>query len=121
MKAPSKLAFYGTVALYAAYNVVWLIGTSFSFGPNDTRSEAEFLLLTFVGDLPLMWVIRRWPAVGGIVFLGVLVTDLVLAGHYHVLSPFSIGFWYSPKLIMAVIAYKLSKSRWTGKTSAEGE
>jgi hypothetical protein len=113
MKTAYKFAFYGALALYAVYNVMWLISTSFSFGSNDSRYELMFFLLTFAADVPVMWLIRKRPVSGGASLLVLLGADIVLASHYRVLSPFSIMWWYSPKLI-AFSAYKLRQPSLTG-------
>lgn len=109
MKIGLTLGFYGVLVLYAAYNLAWLIGTSFSFGRNDSRSELVFLLITFAADVPAMWLIRKRPRIGGFALLILVAMGMALAIRFQVLSSFSILWWYSPKPIMAAIAFAAHK------------
>jgi hypothetical protein len=118
MKIGLRLAFYGALVLYGVYNVMWLIGTTFSFGRNDSRSELVFFLITFPADVPLMWLIWKRPMIGGAALLILLGTGMALgrAIGFDALNSFTVLWWYSPKLIMAAIAYgarKLSQQSLT--------
>ena len=116
MKIGLRLAFYSALVLYAAYNLMWLIGTIFSFGRNDSLSELAFFLVTFPADVPVMWLIRKRPMIGGAVLLILLGAGMALATGWGELNSSSILWWYGPKLIMAAIAYgtyKLSQQSLT--------
>jgi hypothetical protein len=104
MKPSSKFVFIVVFILYAAYNVFWLIGTTFSFGKNDTMQELIYLLLTFVADLPVMWWVRKDLMTGGIGFLILLIAGVWSAASLSMVSGFSILLWYVPKVAMLMTA-----------------
>jgi hypothetical protein len=111
MKIGLRFAFYGALVLYAAYNVMWLIGTTFSFGRNDSRTELVFFLVTFPADIPVMWLIRKKPLIGAAALLILLGTGMALAKslEFQAMNSFTTLWWYAPKLIMAAIAFGAHK------------
>ena len=53
----AKLLFFiCSMFLYIAYNLLWLIGLSFSFGKNDAWTEVLYFVLTFFADIPIFFV-----------------------------------------------------------------
>ena len=99
------------MVLYAACNTLWLAGTMFSYGKNDTPREAVFITLTFLADIPVFFVIARKPRFGLSMFSLLLAASLTLAASQHVLNSFGLLYWYAPKLVPLVIAAWVSKSR----------
>jgi hypothetical protein len=111
--AALKSVFYGTLVVYAIYNFLWLIGTTFSWGRNDTLSELMLLLFLFTADLPVMWWITRNPKLGVGTLVAIFTTTLYLAKSEKILNGFTIGFWYGPKLVIILIALLFWRSRQT--------
>jgi hypothetical protein len=104
MRSPRRTSFYVTVAIYTAYNLLWLAGTMFSYGKNDTPSEALFICLTFLADIPAFFVITRKLRPGLILFFLLLASSFALAASQHILTSFSLLYWYAPKLVPLSVA-----------------
>ncbi|MGA2896813.1 MAG: hypothetical protein ABSE27_04370 [Acidobacteriaceae bacterium] len=99
------------MAIYSAYNLLWLAGTMFSYGKNDTPSEALFFCLTFLADIPAFFVITRKLRPGLILFCLLLAFSFALAASQHILNSFSLLYWYAPKLVPLSIAVWAASSR----------
>ena len=112
MRQPRRYVFYGVMAIYAIYNMCWLIGTSFSWGRNDTWKEAAYLLLTFTADIPTLFLAERRPGVGLFLFLSVLIGSLTLGALSQVINGFSLLYWYAPKLIPAAVSISAVDRFW---------
>jgi hypothetical protein len=110
MRSARRASFYLVMALYAAYNTLWLTGTMFSYGKSDTPREALYFTLTFLADIPAFFVISRKLNLGLALFCLLLVTSLALAASEHILNGFSLLYWYAPKLLPLAIAGWVSKS-----------
>jgi hypothetical protein len=110
----NKLAswtFYVLLTVYALYNALWMIGTTFSWGKNDTHSELIFLFLTFIVDIPIFWFINKNLKIGLSLLAITLACSLALAHSFNILSWFSYSFWYSPKILIAAAAIWSNLSR----------
>ena len=110
MRSLRQAAFYAVMAIYAAYNLLWLAGTMFSYGKNDTPDEAIFFCVTFLADIPAFFVLARKPNVGILLLLLLLVCGLAFAAYEKVLSGFSLLYWYAPKLVPLAMSVWASRS-----------
>jgi hypothetical protein len=108
------------LAVYAIYNLLWVVGTMFSFGRNDTYGEIFFTMVTFVVDIPIMWYMTRRLKRGLLLLAVAMSISIALGSPFHVLYSLVVpAMWYGPKIIMvlmAIWAYR-SKSQ-TGKPIA---
>lgn len=87
------------MTLYAAYDLFWLTGATFSYGKNDTLREPSFFLLTFPADVPAFVISARRLRLGLPLFCKVLAASLMLAISQNVLNNFTFLYWYAPKLL----------------------
>ena len=111
MKRRSKLVVFIVIFIsYTAYNILWLIGTTFSFGKNDTSQKLIYLLLTFVADLPVMWWIRKAPVIGCGAFSILSIAGFWLAISSFVFNVFTLVAWYIPKFAMVSTSVWMSRS-----------
>ena len=119
MNRISPYIFYSLWVLYAIYNVLWLIGITFSYGPNDTPSELIFVALTFIMDIPILWFSSKNLKIGLSLLAIVVACSLAAALSQHILSSFAFSFWYAPKIFIAVAAvwFNLSVARERRSTS----
>jgi hypothetical protein len=111
-----KYVFYLALTLYAAYNVLWFIGMTFSWGPNDPRWEAIYFSLTFIADVPVVWWIKRSPRNGCIALFILLIAGIRLAVVEGIFNSFSIRYWYAPKLIIAALGVWTSRLEMKSKS-----
>ena len=78
---------------------------TFSFGRNDTYQELLFVLLTFIVDIPILWVITRRLKVGLTLFAIALAGSIALGTPFHILKSLEVpAMWYGPKMILIAAA-----------------
>ena len=92
-----KFASYVVVLAYAIYNLLWLAGTMFAYGRNDTRHEIVFLCTTFVLDIPILAYSQKNQQIGLPLFGIVICASLLAAQIQDVLNGATLVLWYLPK------------------------
>ena len=106
MNRIASYIFYPLWILYAIYNVLWLVGFTFSYGTNDTASELIFPAVTFIADIPIFWIANKKLRLAVSLLAITLTCSLVLAFSFHIWSSFAFAYWYVPKLILfAALAF----------------
>ncbi len=88
---------------------MWLVGTMFSYGKNDTPAELVYCLVTFLFDLPVFFYLglrRRSPQIFPFcVLLALLLTGLLLGAPRGVINYYTIPLWYLPKIVPLALAF----------------
>ena len=112
MKKELRWLFYFAMCSYILYNLMWLVGTTFSYSKNDSPKELIFLFLAFVVDVPIIWYISRNLKIG----ISLLLVTLLLSVADGIIQQwlwlgsmsFPMMWWYLPKIIpisTAVLLY----------------
>ena len=103
------------MAVYIVYNALWLVGTTFSFGRNDTPRELLYLCVTFVADIPVFFGFMRNPWIGSVALGFLFLTGMGIGASLGIVNSESVLLWYLPKVIplAAVTWLTFSKSART--------
>lgn len=114
--------FSGILAVYALYNLLWLIGYTFSFGKNDTYWELLFPAVTFIVDIPILWYTAKELKRGLILFGLAVASSIALGLPFHVLSSVVVpAMWYGPKVVMLSIAIWTYRSNLQSGSALSGQ
>src|ERR1035437_4571320 len=111
MKRGLRWLFYLVMLAYIAYNVMWVIGITFSYSKNDSPKELLYILLTFVIDIPIIWYLSKNLKLG-LLFIALALLLSVGDGIAQqwlegVIVPV---MWYAPKLVPITVAIALYRS-----------
>jgi hypothetical protein len=116
-RLPSRL-FYSVMAVYIVYNALWLLGTTFSFGRNDTRRELLYLCLTFGADIPVFFGFMRTPRIGSVALGFLFLSGMGIGASLGILNSVTLLLWYLPKVIPLAAAIWLTFSK-SARTESE--
>jgi hypothetical protein len=103
--------FYSVMCVYIVYNLMWVVGITFSYSKNDSPKELFYILFTFIVDVPIIWYLSKNLRIGVALLVAAILLSVVDGIVQQWLEGINVAvlWWYAPKIIPITAAILLNR------------